>query len=266
MSMRPKSIVITGSTRGIGYSLAGAFLPRGCAVTISGRTQESVDQAVAALGAQYPKNLIFGVACDVTDYAQVENLWASAKNQYRKVDIWINNAGIAVPMMNFWELTPEQYDQVVRTNIIGTMYGSKVALQGMLEQGYGALYNLEGFGARGQSMHGMALYGSTKASVHFIDKSLAEEIQGKDILTGAIAPGMVITDMITRQFEGREEQLAKSKRVLNIIAERAETVAPVLADKILKNQKNGVTIVFSSSAQIMFKFLTAPFKKRDLFS
>jgi hypothetical protein len=72
--------------------------------------------------------------------------------------------------------------------------------------------------------------------------------------------------MITQQFEGRMEELEKSKRILNIIAERAETVAPVLVEKILENRKNGVTIAYSSPAAMMLKFLTAPFKKRDLFS
>jgi hypothetical protein len=72
--------------------------------------------------------------------------------------------------------------------------------------------------------------------------------------------------MITRQFEGREAELEKSKRILNIIAERAETVAPVLVDKILNNQKNGATIAYSSGGRMMLKFLTAPFNKRDLFT
>jgi len=146
------------------------------------------------------------------------------------------------------------------------MYGTKVALTGMLAQGSGALYNLEGFGAKGRGMHGMTLYGSTKASVHFINRSLAMEIEGTPVITGAVAPGMVITDMITRQFIGREAELEKSKRILNIIGERAETVAPVLVEKILENKKNGVTITYSSSIRMMGKFLTAPFKKRDLFS
>jgi short-subunit dehydrogenase len=114
-------------------------------------------------------------------------------------------------------------------------------------------------------MQGMALYGSTKAGVHFINQSLAQETEGTPVITGAIAPGMVITDMITRQFEGREQELERSKRILNIIAERAETVAPVLADKILNNQKNGAAIAYSSSGRMMLKFLTAPFNKRDLF-
>ena len=266
MNSKPKSIVITGSTRGIGYSLAEAFLERGCAVTISGRTQEAVDNTQKKLRTKFTGDLSFGFACDVTDYIQVQRLWENAQNYFGRIDIWINNAGIAVPMMNFWELSPEQYEAVTQTNIIGTMYGSRVALTGMLAQGYGALYNLEGFGARGRSMRGMTLYGSTKASVHFINRSLAEETEGTPVITCAIAPGMVITDMITRQFEGKAEELEKSKRILNIIAEKAETVAPVLVDKILKNQKNGVTITFSSPARMMLKFLTAPFNKRDLFA
>jgi NAD(P)-dependent dehydrogenase (short-subunit alcohol dehydrogenase family) len=266
VNIKTRSIVITGSTRGIGYSLATAFLERGCTVTISGRAQESVDEAVAKQGVRYSSAQVYGFPCDVTDYIQVQKLWENAKSHFGRIDIWINNAGIATPMMKFWELSPEQYNDVVQTNIIGTMYGTRVALTGMLAQGYGALYNLEGFGARGRSMRGMTLYGSTKASVHFINRSLAQETEETSVIIGAIAPGMVITDMITRQFEGRAEELEKSKRILNIIAEKAETVAPVLADKILENQKNGLTIAYSSSARMMLKFLIAPFKKRDLFT
>ena len=266
VNIKTRSIVITGSTRGIGFSLAMAFLERDCAITISGRTQEAVNEAIEKLGVKYSPELIFGYACNVTDYIQLQKLWENAKGHFGRIDIWINNAGMATPMMKFCEHTPDRYADVVQTNILGTMYGTKVALTEMLAQGHGALYNLEGFGARGRSMHGMTLYGSTKASIHFINQSLAQETEGTPVITGAIAPGMVITDMITQQFEGREQELEKSKRILNIIAERAETVAPVLAKKILENHKNGVTISFSSPARMMLKFLSAPFTKRDLFS
>lgn len=261
-----KSIVITGSTRGIGYSLAAAFLERECAVAISGRTREAIEEAVNKLGEKYNRDLIYGFPCDVTDYIQVERLWENAKIHYGRIDIWINNAGNAVPRMNFWQLSPEQYDEIVKTNILGTMYGSKVALTEMVSQGYGALYNMEGFGARGRNMQGMTLYGSTKACVRFMDQSLAKETYGIPVIVGAIAPGMMITDLVTRQFKGREQELERSKRILNIIAERPETVAPVLADNILKNRKNGVTIAYSSFFGMLLKFLVAPFKKRDLFT
>jgi len=266
MTIMTRSIVITGSTRGIGYNLAQAFLERGCTVTVSGRTQAAVDEAATKLASHHGNERVFGYPCDVTDYAQVQSLWEAVKSHFDRIDIWINNAGIAHPMMNFWEHSPQQLEEVVDTNVIGTMYGSKVALTGMLAQGYGALYNLEGFGANGRSMQGLTLYGSTKASLHFLDRSLATETRGTTVIAGAVAPGMVITDMITRQFEGRAEELEKSKRILNIIAERAETVAPVLAERILANQKNGVTIAYSSPARMLVKFLTAPFNKRDLFS
>jgi short-subunit dehydrogenase len=261
-----KSVVITGSTRGIGYRLATAFLDRDCAVTINGRTTEAVNSAVAKLGEKYGVKQIFGYVGDVTDFFQLQKLWENAKEYFNRIDIWINNAGTATPMMKFWELSPDQYADVVRTNVLGTMYGSKVALTGMLAQGYGAIYNMEGFGARGRSMHGMTLYGSTKASVHFINRALADEIKSTPIILGAIAPGMVITDMVTQQFKGREEELEKSKHILNIIAERPEIVAPVLVDKMLANNKNGVTIAYSSSIRMLAKFLTAPFNKRDLFA
>jgi NAD(P)-dependent dehydrogenase (short-subunit alcohol dehydrogenase family) len=261
-----KSVVITGSTHGIGLALAAAFLEQVCQVTISGRTQAGVEEALAGLGAKYPLERILGFPCDVTDFSQVQALWQQAKGHFGQVDIWINNAGSASPRMPFWELPEDKYDELVRTNVIGTMYGTKVALKGMLAQGFGALYNMEGFGARGRGMRGMTLYGSTKASVHFINRSLAQEMEGTPVIIGAIAPGMVITGMITRQYVGREEQLEKAKSILNIIAERPETVAPVLVKKILKNHKNGASITFASPVQIMLKFFTAPFKQRDLFS
>jgi short-subunit dehydrogenase len=261
-----KSVVITGSTRGIGFSLAEAFLQKSYPVTISGRTTQAVNEAVKKLSAEYDETNIFGYACDVTDFQQVQNLWDAVKQHFGSIDIWINNAGTATPMMNFWELSPDQYTEVVYTNILGTMYGSKVAITGMITQGYGAVYNMEGFGAKGRAMRGMTLYGSTKASVHFINRSLIDEIKTTPVMIGALAPGMVITDMVTQQFKGREDELEKSKRILNIIGERAETVAPVLVEKILANNQSGNTIVYSSSLRMMVKFLTAPFIKRDLFS
>jgi NAD(P)-dependent dehydrogenase (short-subunit alcohol dehydrogenase family) len=261
-----KVVVITGSTHGIGFVLAGAFLERDCKVAISGRTRHAVDEGLARLISKYPEAHSFGVACDVTDFAQVQSLWKQVIDHFGRVDIWINNAGTAAPLSNLWELPAEKYDEVVRANLLGTLYGSKVATHGMLGQGFGALYNMEGFGARGRGMQGMALYGSTKAAVHYVNKSLAQELAGTSVIVGALAPGMMITEMVTRQYIGREEELERAKRILNIIAERPETVGPVLADKILKNKQNGVTITFTSPAAIMLKFLAAPFKKRDLFT
>ena len=88
-----KTIVITGSTRGIGYGMATAFLEMGCAVVISGRQQAVVDQAVSALADRFGAEKVFGTACDVRKLDQVQGLWDAAAAHFGRIDIWINNAG-----------------------------------------------------------------------------------------------------------------------------------------------------------------------------
>jgi NAD(P)-dependent dehydrogenase (short-subunit alcohol dehydrogenase family) len=258
-------VVITGSTRGIGYGLADSFLALGCAVTISGRTQESVEKAVAELSARHETDRVFGHPCDVRDLKQVQALWDAAQTRFGKVDIWINNAGISHPQMSFWEHQAEQIQAVVDTNLVGAMYGSKVALRGMLDQGSGGIYSLEGLGSGGHKVQGLALYGATKSALRYLDESLAQETRGTGVVVGALRPGMVITDLVMKQYEERPEDWEDAKRIFNIIADRVETVAPWLARQVLNNSRNGVTISWGSRWRIMGRFLTAPFRKRNLF-
>jgi short-subunit dehydrogenase len=167
--------------------------------------------------------------------------------------------------MDFWEFPAERIQAVVSTNLIGAMYGSKVALRGMLEQGFGGLYNMEGLGSGGRNVEGLTLYGSTKCGLRYLDDSLARETRGTPVLVGALRPGMVVTDFLTKQFEDRPEEWERAKRIFNILADRVETVTPWLAQKVLANDKNGVCISWQSPYKIMGRFLAAPFRKRDLF-
>lgn len=192
-----KTIVITGSTRGIGYGLADSFLALGCAVTVSGRTQEGVDGAVATLSAKHEAGRVMGHPCDVTHYAQVQALWDAAHAHWGRVDVWINNAGGTHLQAEFWELEPEQIKAVVDANLLGAMYGSKVALRGMLAQGSGSLYSMEGLGSTGRKMDGLAVYGTTKCGLRYLNESLAHEVRETPVLVGALRPGMVVTDMLT---------------------------------------------------------------------
>ena len=89
-SLLSKNIIIAGSTRGLGYGLAEAFLSLGCSVTVSGRGQEAVDKAVAGLASGYEAKRILGLACNVTIPEQVQSLWDVSIRCFGKVDIWIN--------------------------------------------------------------------------------------------------------------------------------------------------------------------------------
>ena len=245
-----KTIVITGSTRGIGYGLAENFLRLGAQVVISGRTRQGVDEAWLRLKADFPADQIQAVPCDMSDYAQVNRLWEKSIDHFGKVDIWINNAGIAQAQTDFWDLDPEQISSLIETNITGVMYGAKVALAGFLSQGFGALYNMEGLGSDGRRVEGLTLYGTSKYGLHYLTENLAEEVKGTDVIVGALSPGMVLTDLILKQYENREpEEWARAKKIFNILADKVETVTPFLAEQILANDKNGKNDLLVNSGQ-----------------
>jgi NAD(P)-dependent dehydrogenase (short-subunit alcohol dehydrogenase family) len=260
-----QSIVITGSTSGIGYGLAASFLKLGCSVTISGRSEDKVKHAVKELAKKYEAERIFSFVCDVTDFNQLQKLWDTAKGHFGKIDIWINNAGVAHAETEVWNYTPEEINEVIKTNVTGTIYGANVAMKGMRKQGFGSIYNLEGLGSDGRVIKGMALYGTTKSAVSYLTKALAKEAQGTPIIVGGIRPGMTATKLITSQYEGHPEEWERVKRIFNILSDRVETVTPWLAEKILLNTKNGATIAWLNRWKLIGRFLTAPFHKRKIF-
>lgn len=259
----PKTIVITGSTKGIGFGLADEFLKRGHKVVLSGRKQEVLDQAVTKLSATYNDN-VAGCLCDVSKLEDHERLFAFAKEKFGRVDIWINNAGVAHQQRNLWELPNDVVETVVKSNVLGSLYGTRTAYNGMLAQGGGFIYNFEGFGSNGNVREGITLYGMTKAAIAFMGRSFAAELKDSPVKTGLIQPGMVITDMVVGQYSDPQE-FAKVKPIFNIIASRLEDVVPELAEKILTNETNGTRIDFLPRWKVLLRFMTAPFVKRNVF-
>jgi short-subunit dehydrogenase len=145
------------------------------------------------------------------------------------------------------------------------MLGCGVAIRGMLKQGCGAVYNLEGLGSdRGRFVPGTTTYGTTKAALRYFDDTLAVELKGKPVICGSINPGMVYTNLTTGEYDGRKQDINQIKGIMNIIGNRVETVAPVIAQRILANSTNGARIRVVSSGTILWRFMTAPFVKRHV--
>jgi NAD(P)-dependent dehydrogenase (short-subunit alcohol dehydrogenase family) len=259
------NIVITGSASGIGYGLASSFLSLGCSVAITSRSQENIDKAVKLLGGKYGLDHIFSYRCDVRDYNQVQGLWEAVKAHFGRIDIWINNAGIAHPETAIWDYSSDQIKEVIDTNLIGAMNGSVIALKGMMEQGFGSIYNMEGLGSGGPIIKGMALYGITKSALAYLTKSMVKETKGTSIIVGAIRPGMVATKLITEQYQGRQKEWERSKRIFNILSDNVETVTPWIAKKILVNRKNGNNIVWLTRGKLLKRFLLSSFYKRNIY-
>ena len=263
--MPEKVIVITGSTRGIGYGLAENFLQLGASVTVSGRSRESTEGAVEKLTARYDKTRILGIPCDVAIPEQVTALWEATIAHFGKVDIWVNNAGHSGDMGMVWEHPPKEVESVIATNVLGTIYGAQVAFRGMQAQGHGAIYNMEGMGSDGRMHAGLTFYGTTKSAIHYFTKSLALEAKNTPIIIGGLRPGMVATDMIRDRYKDRPEDWENAKKIFNIIAERVETVTPWLVQQMLNNRRNDVILSYSSSWKLLLKFIRSPFVRSRVF-
>jgi len=260
------AVVVTGGTKGIGLAMVEGFLARGAKVALCARDEASVARVVADLGERFGVGAVVGLRCDVTNAADLRALFALAKARFGKVDVWINNAGTSSPQLDFVDLRPDVVKSVVDTNVVGTMLGSHVALEGMRAQGFGALYNMEGFGSDGARQRGMSTYGASKAAVRYFTRSLAAELRGTPLLVCTLSPGVVVTDLLISVYrEGDAENHRKAHRLFQFIADRAETVGPWLADAVLRNQKTDVRLAWMTVPKAILRFFQPYYHRRAIF-
>ena len=97
----------------------------------------------------------------------MQGLWDAAQAAFGRVDIWINNAGITHTTKVLAELDSAEIKPVIDTNITGMIYGSQVALRGMIMQGFGQLYNMEGHGSNDKKRPGLSIYGTSKRALKY---------------------------------------------------------------------------------------------------
>jgi short-subunit dehydrogenase len=260
-----KHILITGSTRGIGFGLAKRFIESGLKVTINGTTQSKVDSAIDKLRNIYPDALIQGFVADVCMIHEVETLWNKAVMGFGEINIWINNAGIDQPRINIWEIKPDEIEHILKTNITGVINGSIIAFSKMLNQDEAQIFNMEGFGSDGMIMNKMTLYGTTKRAVSYFTRSMAKEAEKSRVKIGTLSPGMVVTDFLLNSLKSNLKDADKNKKVFNILADDVKTVSQFLSTRILKNTKNNVHITWLTKQKVIWRFLKSLFVKRNLF-
>jgi short-subunit dehydrogenase len=260
-----KNIVITGSTRGIGFEMAKQFLKHGCNVVFSGRGESLNNESVEQLK-DYGSKYIY-VSCDVQKKSDLQRLWDKSIEKWGRIDIWINNAGQNTPHVFSWETEEAVTRQIIETNIIGMVMGSQVAVTGMLGQKAGAVYSMEGLGSNNMIQEKTIHYGMTKRALTYYMKGLAKELEGSGVIAGRLSPGMMLTDFITKSPDGTPSEVTTNesfRKVFNILADRPETVAEFLVPRMLSNKKNDAHIVWLTNGKAAVRFMTAPFKKRKL--
>ena len=254
------TVVITGSTQGIGLGLAAEFRRRGDNVVVAGRDGGRVAATVAALNGGPGRAA--GQPCDVSQVEQVQALWDLAFDTFGQVDIWINNAGLARTVWPILEVPQGEMETMVTTNMLGTINGSRVAATGMVAQGHGKLFNVLGGGSDGEYFPGLGLYGTTKRGLDYFTNALVKELADTAVIVGKIRPGMIITEAVVREARADMANFQKSRKIMNNLVDTVETVAPFLVDRMLATNKSGTKIRWLNSAKMAARMLRGMIRKR----
>ena len=264
-----KNIVITGSSKGLGFEMAKLFIEAGHNVVINGSNQQRLDAAVEKLGSMASQGRALGFKASVTDSAELQAMIDYAVNELGSIDIWINNAGVNQPMEAIWDLTENEIDSLIAIDLKGAIMGSKLAMQQMIKQGKGAVYNVEGYGSNDAMMLGLNMYGTTKRAITHFTQALAKESAERNtgVLVGRLSPGIMITDFTVNALGGKEsiDLPEKTKKVYNILGDLPDVVAKFLVKSMLENEKNNAHIQWLTSGKAAWRFMTAGFNKRNFF-
>jgi short-subunit dehydrogenase len=261
-----KHAVITGSSAGIGLGLAVEFLKAGYSVCISGRNEQKLTEAENRLKSNFPAEKILAMTCDVRNNDDIRKLWTASTDTFGRTDLWINNAGIGQDYVPVCEIAVDHINDLIDINIKAVIHGTRIVYELMKEQGYGAIYNMEGFGSDGRKMAKLSLYGTTKSALTYFTKSFMKETKDSPVLIGLISPGMVITDLFLKPEYADRKEAERFLKVANILADRVETVCPWLVNKMITNTKHGKSFNWLSNRKAMARFAGSVFKKRKMIS
>ena len=264
-----KTVVITGSARGLGLEMAKVFRSNNVNVVISDLSKEKLEVALVELEKINSDSKIGMCVCNVTKNEDIINLINYTKNEFGTIDIWINNAGVNQPNKAVWCLSDDEINMVLDVDLKGTIMASKLVMNEMIKEHKGAIYNIEGYGSNDAMMLGLSIYGTSKRAITYFTSALAKEskIKNTGVIVGKLSPGIMITDFISNALGDKEkiELPDKTKKVYNILGDYPDVVARFLVKGMFKNTKNDAKIEWLTNRKTEWRFMMAAFNKRNFF-
>jgi 3-oxoacyl-[acyl-carrier protein] reductase len=189
--LKDKVAVVTGGTRGIGYSIAEALLAEGAKVFICGRDQNHLKPALEKLRAAAPDR-VDGTVADVRRYEDCRKLVHAAADRFGGLDILVNNAGVGV-FKPVDQLTVEEWDTTIATNLSGVFYCCHEAIPLMRQRGGGYIFNISSLAGVNPMPSGSA-YNASKFGVNGFSEAMMQDVRYDSIRVSYLMPGSVDTD------------------------------------------------------------------------
>ena len=199
-STKPGIVFVTGASSGFGAAVARKFAADGARVIASARRAERVQELASEFGPQ-----ILPLSLDVRDRDAVATAVAGLPEEFKAVDLLVNNAGLALGLGPAQDADLDDWDQMIDTNCKGLTYCTRAILPGMVARGRGHVINL-GSVAGSYPYPGGNVYGGSKAFVHQFSLDLRSDLHGTGVRVTSVEPGMADTEFSTVRFAGDKQQ------------------------------------------------------------
>jgi 3-oxoacyl-[acyl-carrier protein] reductase len=205
MSETPVALV-TGASRGIGYTIADTFAEAGYSLAICGTREDTVQAAAKRLSAAHGVEVL-ARAVDVSKQEQIQPFVTDTATHFGHLDVLVNNAGITRDTLSM-RMKGEEWQQVIDTNLSSVFYASQAVLKPMMKARFGRIINMSSVVAS-MGNPGQANYCASKGGIDALTRSLAREIGSRGITVNAVAPGFIATDMTAELGEEAKKRLVE---------------------------------------------------------
>lgn len=200
VSLKDKTVFITGASSGIGKACAYAFAEQGASLIISARRLEIVNEIANDIKNKFGVK-VYTFKLDVRSRADVESSIKNLPSEWKKIDILVNNAGLGRGLNKLHEDNPDGWDEMIDTNVKGLLYVTRQIVPGMVERKSGHVINIGSIAGHEAYPKG-AVYCSTKHAVDAITKSLRADVIDTGVRVSTVDPGMVETNFSDVRFYG----------------------------------------------------------------
>ncbi len=221
--------VITGAGRGIGKAIALKLAELGAHTVVCGRSHEALEQTAVAIKEAGGKTS--AVKCDVTDLGSVEALAEQVERAFERTDILVNNAGISGARGPLHQLLPENWDQVMNTNLRGVYYCIRSFAPLMIKAGSGHIINISSLAGK-NPVPNLGAYSASKWGLNGLTYTVAEELRAHNIRVSVVCPGSVHTEFGAHPGKSKEKMLQASD-VAHVVAMLVTQAPQSFASEIL---------------------------------